>query len=316
MKKLILLIFVIGYQSIFAQFDRILISPISKYPSFAGNEGKKRISLGANESNPYSRSSISFDFFSKKLKGAYGFAVDDLSAYGNRLNPYLNSIKSGTFVYSPKLTFKKKEQTWSPAIGFKYQMGSLYAISALDSNYSLYLKYPRKILLSPYLGLSVNTDKIMFAYSFIGQRYSAVLRNNFMVSCKLDRNSSNKVSSTVSSEVELNIFYKKNKFIGFYDSFFYDVNPVALKFRAFYDVKFSKFYLSQGVHLSTQEKKQFYDYSFYETYSEFTYFTSKIGYIGTRLNTYVGLNYGWELSYFKAKQFGLTGTVLGASFSF
>lgn len=270
----------------YAQFDRMNADPVTKYPSFVGNSGKSRIAIGTPDLKTFGSfnniTNASFDFFSKKLKGGYGIALSEISLAESS---YIYSDKKGdlTFAYSPKLTFKNNKQTWSPAIGFiVHHTFKTYYYRTDSSGHSKEISLPGRTSLSPYLGLAINTDKALIAYSSVFDREFKNFQNNVLISYQFDKTKSNKISSTLSNEFELNFKYEKPSNI-FYLSPYLGGKRTSFKYRMFYDVSLGKGYISQGFQVS----KSHYAIQIIGMPHAPFITSNRIGYKGKKLNIYL-----------------------------
>ena len=135
-----------------SQFDKILQDPINAHPSFAGNSGKKRVTAFYAFEKRRNSQVVSYDFFSRKLKGAWG-----VRAANHRF--YFNNEASLKVVYSPKFTSLKKKVTWSPAIGLEYS--NFYK----DRYFEVYTVHDVSILEPLFQNIKKNALDISFSIS-------------------------------------------------------------------------------------------------------------------------------------------------------
>lgn len=292
MKKIIFLFCFISLIKIQAQFDRMNADPVTKYPSFVGNSGKSRFAIGNSDLKTDNDlnigSTTSFDFFSKKLKGGYGIAFSELKNSIESMSSPL--ILNTSICYSPKLTFRNNKQTWAPAIGIKtiYQSSYTYTYTDYKDTLTKTKTTPRITILSPYLGFSLNTNKSLIAYSLVIDRVFKSTQNNLLLSYQLDKNKSNRISSTIGTEFELNINYKALTSSQYFSPYT-GTNNSSFKFRFFYDLSLGKFYLGQGLQISTLKYKTYLDDK--SIYKDPTILSIRMGYKGEKLNTYISKEY-------------------------
>jgi hypothetical protein len=194
----------------FSQFDLVLEDPLNNHPSFAGNSGKKRISASYAFEKRRNSQIINYDFFSRKLKGAWGIRTAN-----HRF--YFNNEASFKIVYSPKLTSLKKKTTWAPAIGIEYS--NFYKNRYNELKTVFWLVTPEKF--NPYktnsidlsLSLNINSSKNLFVSTVNIDPVFKVFRSEVMLAHKFDYKPNNNWSSTITIANRIIINDKQNSFV-------------------------------------------------------------------------------------------------------
>jgi hypothetical protein len=271
MRKLIAILNLFLAFELNAQFDRILTDPLAESASFTGSEAKKRITFNYSFEKRRNSQTLSYDFFDKRLGGAWGLRLSN-----NRM--YFNNEANGQLAYALKFYRKNKKQreiTWSPAVSMTY---SRFYKDRYEEYYCFGCSFiDRKKIKDNFrfqFSLARNTKTFLTyfntGYSTMVGRFDAQLN----LTKKIDRNPDNKLSSTFSLTNKLFINsdnYLVHGILVHYYEYDLDTKEKTLIFKDFklshfvpqkqykidldYAVKISKFTIQAAYELTLWKKE-------------------------------------------------------------